>query len=168
MKNIFKADEVSTCFQAGTTMTVGADANLCCTGFINSKTNKCQLPDFVDISVYTNRYISSEGKKLNPNYFDVNGYIKDRDIVARLACEKNICASGVVAFGILISSLKTPGLENVDGKHYRYLQSAVADDANGLLTMFNKGLKLNTHAYCFPAASSSNSNGDITTISCSN
>ena len=168
MKNIFKPDEVATCFQAGTTMTVGADPNLCCTGFINSKTNKCQLPDFVDVSVYTNRYISSEAKKLNPGLFDVNGYIKDPDMVAHLACDKSICASGVVAFGVLISNLKTPGLENVDSKHLRYLQSVPADDANGLLTMFNKGLKLNTHAYCFPAASSSNSNGDITIISCGN
>jgi len=168
MKKIFKADEVATCYQAGTTMNVGADPNLCCTGFINSKTNRCQLPDFVDVSVYTNRYVSSEAKKLNPSLFDINGYVKDPSIVARLACEKSICASGVLAFGVLISNLKTPGLENIDGKHFRYLQSAAADDANGLLTIFNKGLKLNTHAYCFPASANSSSNGDFTTISCSN
>ena len=169
MKKIFKADEVATCFQAGTTMSVGADPNLCCTGFINSQTNKCQLPDFLDASVYTNRYVSSEAKKLNPSLFDSSGFIKDPDVVAHLVCEKSICASGVVAFGVLISNLKTPGLENVDSKHLRYLQSAAADDANGILTLFTKGLKLNTHAYCYPSAGASSAgNGDLTIISCGN
>ncbi|MGZ3809602.1 MAG: hypothetical protein ACXVCE_16090, partial [Bacteriovorax sp.] len=168
MKQVFKADEVSSCLPAGTTMAVGADANLCCTGFINSKTNKCQLPDFVDVSVYTNQYVSSEAKKLSPGLFDQNGYIKDPSYVAQIACEKSMCASGTLAYGVLISKLKTPGQENLDQKSFRFLESSnTADDANGLLTLYNQGLKLNTHAYCLPSGTSTG-NGDLTIISCGN
>lgn len=167
MKKVFKADEVVSCLPAGTTMAVGADANLCCTGFINSLTNKCQLPDFVDISIYTNRYVSSEARKLSANLFDANGYIKDPSYVAQLACEKSMCASGTLAYGILISKLKTPGQESIEQKHFRFLESSAAtDDANGLLTLYNKGLKLNTHAYCFPAGATGSE--DLTIISCGN
>lgn len=169
MKKIFKADEVVSCIPAGTTMNVGADANLCCTGFINSKTNKCQLPDFVDVSIYTNRYVSSEAKKLSPSLFDSSGYIRDPSYVAQLACEKKMCASGVLVYGILISKLKTPGQESIDQKYYRFMESSVtADDANGLLTLFNKGLKLNTHAYCYPSGTGSVENEDLTIITCGN
>ena len=165
MKQVFKADEVSSCLPAGTTMAVGADANLCCTGFINAKNNKCQLPDFVDVSVYTNKYVSSEAKKLSANLFDQNGYIKDPSYVAQLACEKNICASGTLAYGVLVSRLKTPGQEDLEDKHYRFLEGSVnSDDANGILSIYNQGVKLNTHAYCYPAGSTSNQ--DITIISC--
>ena len=165
MKQVFKADEVVGCLPAGTTMTAGADPNLCCTGFINGKNNKCQLPDFVDVSVYTNRYVSSEAKKLSPTLFDQNGYIKDPSYVAQLACEKNICASGTLAYGLLVSRLKTPGQENLEDKKFRFLEgNAQADDANGLLSLYTLGLKLNTHAYCYPAGSSSNQ--DLTIISC--
>lgn len=165
MKQVFKSDEVSSCLPAGTTMAVGADANLCCTGFINAKNNKCQLPDFVDVSIYTNKYVSSEAKKLSAALFDQNGYIKDPSYVAQLACEKSICASGTLAYGVLVSRLKTPGQEDLEDKHYRFLEGSVnSDDANGILSIYNQGVKLNTHAYCYPAGS--NSSQDITIISC--
>lgn len=167
MHTIFKADEVASCLPAGTTMTVGADPSLCCTGFINAKNNKCQLPDFVDVSVYTNRYVSSEAKKLGLNLFDQNGYIKDPSYVAQIACEKSMCASGTLAYGVLISKLKTPGHEDIDDKHFRFLEgNAKADDINGLLSIYNQGMKLNTHAYCYPAGSSTSQ--DLTIISCGN
>lgn len=170
MKKIFKSDEVASCLAAGTVMPVGSDASLCCTGFINLKNNKCQLPDFVDVSIYTNRYVSSEAKKLSVSLFDQNGYIKDPSYVAQIACEKSMCASGTLAYGVLISKLKTPGQEDLEeSKKYRFMQSSsAADDANGLLTLYNKGLKLNTHAYCLPAGTSSAGQGDLTIISCGN
>jgi hypothetical protein len=168
LKTIFKADEVSSCLPAGTTMAVGADANLCCTGVINSLTNKCQLPDYVDISLYTNRYVSSEARKLNNSLFDKNGYIKDADTAALLACEKQMCASGVVAFGVLVSNLKVPGQSTQPQKPSRFLQGASEDNLSGVLDQYNNGLKLNNHAYCFPAKSSGNSGGDIRIFTCGN
>lgn len=165
MKKVFKADEIVSCLPAGTTMAVGADANLCCTGFINGKTNKCQLQDYVDLSVYTNRYVSSEAKKLSTNLFDEYGYIKEPSYVAQLACEKSMCASGKVAFGVLISNLKKPGQTESETKLYRFLQDdSASDDANGVLGLYNLGLKLNTHAYCYPASGSTGE--DLTVYSC--
>ena len=167
MKQVFKSDEVSSCYAAGTTMSIGASANLCCTGFINSATSKCQLPDFVDLSIYTNRYVSSEGKKLSLSLFDQNGYIKDPSYVANLACQKSMCASGKIAFGTLVASLKIPGQETLQTKAYRFLQgSPLSDDENGLLTLFTKGLKLNNHAYCLPAGANNAGANDLTIITC--
>ncbi len=168
MKQIFSSDEVIGCYPAGTTMAVGADASLCCTGFINAQNNKCQLQDFIDVSVYTNRYVSSEAKKLSPALFDSSGFIKDPSYVAQLACEKRMCASGKLAYGVLISKLKTPGQETIQQKYFRFLENSSIDDDNGLLTLFNNGLKLNTHAYCYPTGSSSGNSQDLTIISCGN
>ncbi len=166
-KQVFKSDEIVSCKPAGTKMNSSSELNLCCTGFINEKTMKCALPDFTDVSIYTNKYISSEAKDLNANLFDEDGYVKDPSYVAQLACAKNICASGKVAYGVLISNLKTPGIENSENKFYRFLQgSSTEDDANGMLTLYNQGLKLNNHAYCLPSNSSGGSNGDLTVISC--
>ncbi len=170
IKTIFKSDEVASCYPAGTTMPVAASPTLCCTGFINSQNNKCQLPDFVDLSVYTNKYVSSEAKKLNTGLFDSNGYIRDPSNVALLACEKNMCASGVVAFGVLISNLKNPGQVDLDLKLSRFLDSGSkeADDENKLLTLFKQGLKLNNHAYCLPTDTSNSTGGDLNILKCGN
>ncbi len=166
IRQIFKSDEVVSCYPAGTLMTVGADPNLCCTGFINSKTNMCQLQDFVDISVYTNRYVSSEAKKVSSTLIDQNGYIKDPSYVAQLACQQKMCASGSIAYGILISKLPIPGQETTGQKLFRFMEgNTKADDANGLLSIYNNGLKLNTHAYCYPQGSSAGQ-GDLTIITC--
>jgi hypothetical protein len=147
-------------------MAVGADPNFCCTGFINANNNRCQLQDFVDLSVYTNRYVSSEAKKLNLNLFDSSGYIKDPYYVAELACQKKMCASGVVAYGVLISYLKVPGQTALERKLFRFMEADPAvDNANGLLDLYNQGLKLNNHAYCLPA--NTNSEGsDVHTVNC--
>ncbi|AUN98117.1 hypothetical protein DOM21_10680 [Bacteriovorax stolpii] len=172
MKQIFKSDEVRGCLPAGTQMTTGADPALCCTGMINSKTLKCQLDDYVDVSVYTNRYVSSEAKKLNITLFDSNGYIKDPAYAANLACERQMCASGKLAYGILISRLKTPGQESLPNKYFRFLEGNTADNINKLLDIYNKGLKLNNHVYCIPetldnSATQSDSD-DLTIFTCGN
>lgn len=168
MKQIFKADEIVGCYPAGTTMPAGSDPALCCTGMINSKNNKCQLNDYVDVSIYTNRYVSSEAKKLNATLFDQYGYVKDPGTVAQLACEKQMCASGVMAYGVLVSKLKTPGRESLETKNYRFLEGSVAsDNANGLLDLFNKGLKINTHVYCInKEVTALNTEGDLIITSC--
>lgn len=169
-KQVFKADEVVSCLPAGTQMKTGDDPAKCCTGMINATTLKCQLGDYIDVSIYTNRYVSSEAKKLSTTLFDQNGYIKDAAYAASLACEKQMCASGTLAYGILISRLKTPGLTDADTKYYRFLEGNAADNVNGLLDLYNKGLKLNNHVYCVPQAlaSSSTASDDLTIISCGN
>lgn len=165
MKKIFKSDEVVSCLPAGTIVAAGADPSLCCTGFINA--NRCQLNDYVDISVYTNRYVSSEARKLDAGLVDTNGYIKDPGYVAQLACEKSMCASGKIAYGLLISNLLTPGQPTNSAKRYRFLQNtAASDDFNKILTIYNNGLKLNNHAYCYPTNGTASE--DITIKTCGN
>lgn len=169
IKKIFSSDEIVTCKAAGTQMKTGDDPNLCCTGMINSVNNKCQMPDYVDLSIYTNRYVSSEAKKLSVTLFDTYGYVKDPSYVTTLACEKKICASGYVAYGVLISKLKTPGQIASNLKHYRFLENTpTADNIDFMLDLFNKGLKLNNHAYCIPAglATSSSATEHLTIINC--
>lgn len=170
MKNIFKADEFTTCRPAGTQMDSISDANLCCTGYINSANKKCQLPDYIDLSVYTNRFVSSEAQGLTAGYFDESGFVKNTDHLAVLACEKSMCASGKMATGVLISNLKIPGATSNDQKIMKFLENATEDNANGILDLYKNGLKYNNHLYCIPeaVANSTNSNNDLTIYSCDN
>lgn len=168
-KKVFSSDEIVACTPAGTTMKAGDDPKLCCTGFINPANMKCQLKDYVDLSIYTNRYVSSEAKKLNATLFDSNGYVRDPAYVSNLACERQMCASGSIAYGILISKLKTPGQTTGDATIFRFLEgSAAADNEHNLLDIYGKGLKINTHAYCIPKslASDANASNDLTIITC--
>jgi hypothetical protein len=169
-KQVFKPDEIVSCLPAGTQMKAGDSPDKCCTGIIGP-TLKCQIDDYVDLSVYTNRYVSSAAKSLSTSLFDQAGYIKDPAQVALLACNKQMCASGVVSFGILISSLRTPGhVESGDKKIYRFMEGVPADNKDGLLGIYNLGLKLNNHAYCVPkslAASVQEANStDIKIFAC--
>lgn len=154
MKQVFKTDEIVSCLPAGTQVAVGTDPNRCCTGFINGRTNRCQLDDYADVSVYTNRFVSSEARGVSDNQFDTEtGYIKNLSSLHELACLKSMCASGTMAKGVLVSLLKVPGQESEEALRYRFLENSVnADNANGLLDIYNLGLKLNTHLYCVPAA----------------
>lgn len=168
-KKVFSSDEIVACTPAGTTMKTGDDPKLCCTGFINPANMKCQLKDYVDLSVYTNRYVSSEAKKLNVTLFDSNGYVRDPAYVSNLACERQMCASGSIAYGILISKLKTPGQTTSDSTSYRFLEgSATVDNEHSLLDIYGKGLKINTHAYCIPKdlASNPDAANELTIVTC--
>lgn len=169
-KKIFKEDEFATCHPAGTKMEVNADPNLCCTGNINPETQRCQLPDYVDVSVYTNRYVSSEAQTLGAGLFDEYGFIKDLSNLAYMACEKRICASGAMAKGVLISNLQIPGqdADNAE-KIFRFLEgNTTADNKNGLLDLYNNGLRYNTHLYCIPAtlAQDTNAANDLSIFKC--
>lgn len=170
MKSIFKADEFTSCLPAGTTMASLSDASSCCSGYINSANLKCQLPDYIDLSVYTNRYVSSEAQSLSQGYFDESGYIKNTDYLAVLACEKSMCASGKMATGVLISNLRIPGTTSSDQKIMKFLENATEDNANGILDLYKNGLKYNNHLYCIPeaVANNTNANNDLTIYSCDN
>jgi hypothetical protein len=151
LKKVFSKN-IRSCLQAGTLTESDMNPSLCCTGFINPQTKRCQLKDYVDVSVYTNLNVSSEASRLTKSLFDTNGYIKDTHIAAMYACHRQMCASNTIAYGILISRLHIPGQEDqFDSTINRFMEGNVRnDDAHGLLTMFNSGLKLNTHAYCIP------------------
>lgn len=151
LKKVF-GKKIRSCLPAGTLTENDMDPSLCCTGFVNPETKRCQLKDFVDVSVYTNSNVSSEANRLTRSLFDKNGYIKNLENAAMFACIRQMCASNTIAYGILISRLQIPGQEdNFGSKIFRFMEGKVRnDDENGFLTLFNSGLKLNTHAYCVP------------------
>lgn len=166
LKKVFSKN-IRSCLRAGTLIEGDIDPNLCCSGFVNPYNKRCQLNDYVDVSIYTNSNVSSEANRLPISLFDKNGYIKDPSHAATIACELQMCASNTLANGILISNLQIPGQEdNFGSKILRFMEGNVrSDNANGLLSLFNSGLKLNTHVYCVPRALY-NSTDDLTVYKC--
>ena len=151
LKKVF-GKKIRSCLRAGTLTESDLDPSLCCTGFINPQTKRCQLKDYVDVSVYTNSNVSSEANSLSRSLFDKNGYIKNPEHAVMFACERQMCASNTLAHGILISRLQIPGQEDRwDSKISRFMEGNVRNDnANGLLSLFSSGLEINTHLYCVP------------------
>lgn len=151
LKMIFSPDTVSCCKPAGTVMPSGSDPNLCCTGYMDAN-NRCVLKDYVNVSVYFNRYISSAAKELTlSNFNGRTGFINDKSTVMRLACQQKVCASGYVGTGITYNKLKIPGHEtNTNAFVYRFLDSS-RDNQGGLVDLFKYGLRWNDDIYCINA-----------------
>ena len=172
IKPIFSQDQVSCCKPAGTLVEAGADANVCCTGFIrniNQDFGRCALPDYTNISVHMNRYVSSIAKDLDSSLFDARtGYINDPSVVEQLACQLDVCASGVLARGISYAALPVPGKQesHPDYTTRRFVQGhEPSDNANGILDLWRAGLKWNHHVYCAPASIPTDS-PDLIVTSC--
>lgn len=158
IKAIFSQDEVSCCKPAGTRVAANADKNICCTGFIrniNADFGACALPDYTNVSVHMNRYVSSVAKDLDPTLIDnQTGYIKDPSVVEQLACQLDVCASGVLARGVSYSALPVPGKEESHPNFTtrRFIEgSQAADNNNGILDLWDAGLRWNNQVYCAPA-----------------
>jgi hypothetical protein len=95
--------------------------------------------------------VSSEAKKISDTLIDQYGFVTEPSIVAQLACEKRVCASGKLVTGVLITKLPIPGQQDVDTtEYYRYLENSNADNVHGVYDLFKAGLKLNNHVYCAP------------------
>ncbi|PIP93323.1 MAG: hypothetical protein COW00_09605 [Bdellovibrio sp. CG12_big_fil_rev_8_21_14_0_65_39_13] len=152
MKKVFSEDEVSCCKPLGSDMSPGSDPNLCCSGFINPGTNKCQMRDYTNLSVFFNRYISSAAKGLATSLIDSDtGYIKSASTVEQLACQLKACASGKLARGIVLSNLKYPGHEASEKLIKRFVDgSDTANNFSGLSDLYDAGLKWNEDVYCVP------------------
>ena len=154
LKKIFSPDEMACCIPAGSELPDGESAELCCTGFVNSNSGRCQLPDFSNVSIYLNRYVSSAAQEEDDSLFDdTTGYIKNEADVIRIACDQNICASGRVRVGISLSELKYPGHENnpEEKRVRRFIDGD--DEANnfsGLSDLYDEGLRWNNMVYCVP------------------
>ena len=159
IKQVFSPDEVVCCLPAGTKVDIkegeSPDPDQCCTGFISTN-GRCALRDYTDISVYFNRFVSSAAKGLDENQFDSNGFIKAPALVERLACEQNVCDSGKLARGVAWSYTKIPGKiheTEIFNQVRQFLDNSEIkeeDDFNGLVSLFEVGLKWNTHVYCVP------------------
>jgi hypothetical protein len=151
-KIVFKDDEFTCCQPVGTQMQASDDPSMCCSGYINPDTNRCALRNYTNLSVYFNRYVSSEAKDLADGLIDQKtGYIKSNVTVQQLACTKQACASGFVGYGILHSDLKVPNHESSDKGVKRFIDGDdQANNFDGKADIFDEGLRWNTQVYCVP------------------
>ncbi len=160
IKQVFSKDKTVCCIPAGEKISVKnkgdrPDQDKCCTGYVSSKTGRCALKDYTNISVYFNRFVSSAAKELNEDHFDSNGFLRSPAMVEFLACRKKVCDSGVFIRGVAWSNVRVPGKahENEDVLIRQFLDSKdrEEDDFNGLVQIFQAGPKWNAHVYCAPS-----------------
>lgn len=164
LKKVFSESEFNCCVPSGKEVPTSTTSQQCCTG--NKATidgiARCCLPNFTDLTVYLNRYVSSEGRGLPDSaYDDKTGYIKDPGQVKLLAAQKNLCCSGNVMTGVAISQLPIP-LENGTYKpadagamtrRFNYRTDAVDNnsESGSIGSIFDAGVRWNNHVYCVPA-----------------
>ncbi|OUR97821.1 hypothetical protein A9Q84_06375 [Halobacteriovorax marinus] len=164
-KQVFSDSEFTCCQPVGTQMVAGDDPGFCCSGNINPDTNKCALKNYTNLSVYFNKYVSSEAKDLSESLIDPEtGYIKNASTVQQLACAKEACASGFVGYGIAHTDLKVPGHEASDKQVKRFIDGDdLSNDFSGKAKIFNEGLRWNNQVYCVPQELAQSS-GDVLQI----
>lgn len=161
VKQIFSPDKFNCCVPTGSEVPEGTTAEQCCTGNIANVGGplRCCLPDFTDVSVYLNRYVSSEGRGLSDSAYDEKtGYIKDPAIVLQKAA--NVCCSGKAAYGVAISNLNVPltggTVDQSATKTRRFVYRDDGVDNNtetgSVGSRFEAGLKWNNHVYCVPSS----------------
>ncbi|MGB0452533.1 MAG: hypothetical protein ACPGJV_02380 [Bacteriovoracaceae bacterium] len=167
-KKIFDPEKVTCCLPIGD-VPQGTDASACCTGFIaqNGNSPRCALDDYSNLSVYFNRFVSSEAQGLDDSLFDdETGFIVDKnrpvgpngevypdvDKVMELACEVNACASGVVITGMSVVPLRVPGFEGNNKIYPRFIDSNsnATPDEDTVAQYWDAGMRWNHHVYCAP------------------
>lgn len=149
LKRIFSKDEIVCCVPTNTALPQGTDPNTCCTGYIGAN-GTCQLPDYTDVSLYLNKYVSSEAQDEVLGSFDPDtGYLTNPIEVVRIACRKKICESNSLVEGVALNNFKTRGHEQNTKQVRRFLDGDDAvNNENGLNELFDRGFKFNTHYYC--------------------
>lgn len=178
IKTVFSKDEVTCCLGLGEELQTGESANLCCTGYAKSETTTssstttrtCALPDYSNVTVYFNRYISSEGKGLSDSSYDSQtGRITDPSLVVQLACSKKACASGYLHYGIALSYLKVPGLENKEPKRRWVDSNSDASNFENIADYYDAGMRWNKDVYCLPETDIDFTNSyNFSVINCGN
>ena len=165
LKKVFSENEFNCCIPTGKQVPAGTTADQCCTGYVAntgvSTTLRCCLPDFTDVTVYTNRLVSSEGRGLPDSAYDPEtGYIKDPVQLKTFAANKAVCCSGKMAYGVAIRKLPIPLGTNqyvnepdAYTKRFVYLSDAVDNngDVGPIGSYFDAGIRWNDHLYCIPA-----------------
>lgn len=165
LKKVFSENEFNCCLPSGQQVTDQTTAAQCCTGYIGNINNvkRCCMPDFTDITVYLNRYVSSEGRGLSESAYDPKtGYIKDPANVQAIAVSKNLCCSGKAMTGVAISKLSIPLLggnylpadQLSTSMRFNYRTDGVDNNAEtgSIGSIFDAGVKWNNHVYCVPSS----------------
>lgn len=170
LKKVFSEDSFSCCVPTGIEVDGSMPDSNCCTGQVHTEddVSRCCLQDFADVSVYTNRYVSSEGAHVNGQPINENdidketGYIR-KEIVLQMAA--NMCCSGAAAYGVAIGDYYIPLKEGgviQNAKSRRWLYNEQLDNAaevGGGVSKYNAGMKWNNHVYCVPPSLAQGSTG---------
>lgn len=161
LKKVFSESEFNCCVPAGGSVPKDATASTCCTGTLTDSNGalRCCLGDFSDVTVYLNRYVSSEGRGLDDSMYDKEtGYIKDPGKVLAMAQARNLCCSGKIVPGVAIHNLLIPlqgGTINQSGKSRRFVYRSDSVDNNSstgaIGDIYDAGLRWNNHYYCAPS-----------------
>ena len=164
IKKVFAESEFNCCIPTGKPVPQGTTNEQCCTGLVTNKgfssTLRCCLDDYTDVTLYTNRLVSSEGRGLPDSAYDPEtGYIKDRGLVQTMAANKAMCCSGKMAYGVAIRKLPIPleggqYVDEADAYTRRFTDSSGLPDNNNAVgpigSLFDAGVRWNDHLYCVP------------------
>jgi hypothetical protein len=162
MKKVFSESEFNCCVPSGQEVPDTTTASQCCTGFkATTGVQRCCLPDFTDLTVYLNRYVSSEGRGLPDSAYDEQtGYIKDPGQVQLMAAQKSLCCSGNAMMGVAISQLSIPlkdgNFKPADTgsttRRFNYRTDSVDNnpETGNIGSVFDAGVRWNNHVYCVP------------------
>ncbi len=161
LKRVFSESEFNCCIGAGGTLPQNANANMCCTGTATNDGDngaRCCLDDFSDVTLYLNRYVSSEGRGLPQSSYDArSGYIKDPGQVLALARSKNLCCSGNIVAGSIVGDYFIPlqggnRLPQAKSRRFAYRKDALDNNSETgpIGDIYDAGLRWNTHYYCAP------------------
>lgn len=163
LKKVFDENKFNCCLPTGQEVPNGTTNEMCCTGTVTnqgaSSELRCCLPDLADVSVYLNRYVSSEGRGLSDSAYDPEtGYIKEPGTVCSMQVSKSLCCSGKAAYGYAISDLPVPtkegGVEGIaPGQSVKRFLYSSGNIDSGPASLFDAGLRWNNHVYCLPQSS---------------
>jgi hypothetical protein len=165
LKKVFSESEFNCCVPSGQEVPTSTTASQCCTGYLANINGplRCCLPDFTDVSLYLNRYVSSEGRGLSDSFYDKNtGYITDAGQVTLMAAQKNLCCSGRTVKGVALSRLSIPitngnylipasNLNTTERMNYRTDAVDNNTETKAVGSRVDAGVRWNNHVYCVPA-----------------
>ena len=166
IKTIWARNEFRCCLPSGTTVDDTTQPEECCTGLIAN--SRCALPDYTNVSLYFNRFISSEAKELSDTEFNpYTGFIKNINVAQQLACSKQVCASGKIANGVALSNLPVHGFPKEQLRLRRFVDGDGPSNAgDGINKLYDAGLRWNNHIYCVPSSLNTSTQTGLTVIDC--
>ena len=164
LKKVFSEDSFNCCLPTGITVPEDTTNDQCCTGQFTNQGGapRCCMNDFTDVSVYTNRYVSSEGASIDgqetsdSDVDPTSGYLK-KEIVLKMA--ENICCSGKATYGTVLDQFFIPiNYDKTfnDTRTRRWMYNESLDNSPSPTTginrvdLFNAGVRWNDHVYCIP------------------
>ena len=152
IKKVFSEDKFACCLPGGTQVSTSTKEEMCCTGNIANTGSgaRCCLPDYTNVTVYLNRYITNEMKDFPDTDFDpVTGRPLSIQKVAAFA--QNICCSGKYEVGQAFGEMGIPGVDGFDERVNRFVsENRSEDNINNNATNYDRGLRWNTDVYCVP------------------